>query len=666
MNKIVLCALVSACLSAVVLTAQTREEQSDIEVFVTASRVEEPAEEVQAHVSVITAEELTASGQTTLVEALDGLAGIRFRSFSGNAALAEISMRGFGENSHGRVLVLLDGRRLNRPDLASINWLEIPVKNVERVEVVRGGSSILYGDNAVAGVINIITKRGAAGFDVEVSSQYGSYNQNQEGVEVSGVGKTLSFSITGEHTSTDGYRDRSAFRSVAFGGSVGMDLERFSSQLSLAYNRLFYELPGALDKAEFDADPTQAQPGHDADEALGNYLNADLSLSFAPLEPVVLEGNAGYRLRLIRSDIPSFPSFTDLTLHSAALTPKATLKDVLLRGNRLVIGVDGYYDQADLDSYLNSNRDATNLETRIRKTTLGAYVADDWALLPFLTVNAGVRYEVARISAETLKTSGTPIDDDKLHQALVYDLGLLFKPLPDLKVWAGYGTVFRYPFVDEQVSIYGFPFDTFYSDLDPERGYDFEVGLETGPAEWLRVVASGYLLDMSDEIAVDPVTFANVNLDKTRHLGAEAEIQLDATKWLVITGNYTFTLATFRDGTYKDNRVPLVPLHQVAGTTRVDFPLGFTLSASGSYLTEAYAAGDLDNDQSTLPDYLLVGVSVRYHPSYLPGKLDVFVGVDNLFDVAYATMGVYSVIQGKVFYYPGEGRNWKVGASYRY
>ena len=203
MNKILLCALILACTLAVGLTAQTQEEQSDIEVVVTASRVEEPVKKVPAFVSVITSEELTSSGQTTLADALEGLAGIRFRSFSGNAALAEISMRGFGENSHGRVLVLVDGRRLNRADLASINWLEIPVENIERVEVVRGGSSVLYGDNSVAGVINIITKKGAPGFDISVSGKYGSFNQNQEGVEVSGASEALKQSVAHAMSHTD-------------------------------------------------------------------------------------------------------------------------------------------------------------------------------------------------------------------------------------------------------------------------------------------------------------------------------------------------------------------------------------------------------------------------------------------------------------------------------
>jgi len=371
-------------------------------------------------------------------------------------------------------------------------------------------------------------------------------------------------------------------------------------------------------------------------------------------------------VRFIRSDIPSFfiPSFTDLTLQSVALTPKFKLDLPLLGGNRLVVGVDGYFDHANVATYSNISRSTTTLETQVSKATLGVYAADDLDLLSSLTASVGLRYELARITAETLKTSGTPIDDAKLHQAFVYDLGLLFTPVPGMKIWAGHGTVFRYPFVDEQVSMYGYVTDTFYADLDPERGYNIEIGFEVKPARWLRWVSSGYLLDMNDEIAPDPVTFANVNLDKTRHLGAETAIELSHPKWLEVSGNYTFTLATFREGTHQGNRVPLVPLHQVSGKATLRFPLGFNVGVSGSYVTGVFAAGDLDNSQAMLPDYLLLGTFVRYQPDYVPGKLEVYVGVNNFLDVAYAPTGVYNGIE--VYYYPGEGRSWKVGASYRY
>jgi iron complex outermembrane receptor protein len=661
MNKIILCALVTASIFTVALTAQTQDEQSDIEVFVTASRVEEPAEDIPAYVSVVTAEELAASGQTTLVEALDGLAGIHFRSTSGNAAQSEISMRGFGENSHGRVLVLVDGRRLNRPDMASTNWLEIPVENIERVEVVRGGNSVLYGDNAVAGVINIITKKGAAGIDVAVSGQYGSFNQNQEGVEVSGSSDLLSFSITGEHTATDGYRDRSAFRSLAVGGNVGLELDRLSSEVSLSYNRLFYELPGALSKAEFEADPTQAQPGHDADESTGDYFNADLSLSLSPSESILLDGNAGYRFRFIRSDIPSFPdNFTDLSLQSAALTPKVKLEQSLLEGNRLVIGIDGYYDQADLDSYPNIDRDTTDSETRIKKATLGAYVADDLQILPVLTASAGMRYELAQISGKTMKTSGTPIDDAKLHQAFVYDAGLLVTPGDSSKLWAKFGRVFRYPFTDEIVDLYGYLAEPFNTSLGPEQGYHFDVGAETLLFDLLKVSASGFWLEMQDEIAYDSSTNLNMNLDKTRHLGVEMEITLSNPKWIEFVGTYTFNMATFRQGTDKGNTVPLVPAHQAGADLAVHLPMDLTAGLSGQYVSEQYSGQDTANVLEKIEAYFLMGAFVRYKPEYVPGDLDLYFGVNNLLDIRYATTGYYGT------YYPGEGRNWKFGASYRY
>lgn len=131
------------------------------EVVVTATRDEEEIRRIPANVSVITESDLAESGATTVVEALEKLESINIRSYSGNPSQAVVDLRGFGgDNPYGKTLILLDGRRLNRPDMASLNWLQIPVANVERIEVVRGGSSALYGDNAVGGVINIITKKG--------------------------------------------------------------------------------------------------------------------------------------------------------------------------------------------------------------------------------------------------------------------------------------------------------------------------------------------------------------------------------------------------------------------------------------------------------------------------------------------------------------------------
>ena len=130
----------------------------EAEVLVTASRDTRQASEVPANVTVITSGEIQQADCVSIVDALENLGGVYIRSITGNPATSEVGMRGFGENSSGRVLVLLDGQRLNGPDMAGINWLQIPVNNIERIEIVRGSGSVLYGDSAVAGVINVDRK----------------------------------------------------------------------------------------------------------------------------------------------------------------------------------------------------------------------------------------------------------------------------------------------------------------------------------------------------------------------------------------------------------------------------------------------------------------------------------------------------------------------------
>jgi len=161
------------------------------EVVVTATGNAEEVRKIPAHVTVITAEEIAETGAVSIVDVLDGLAGINFRTSSGNPSQAAIDMRGFGENGFGRTLVLLDGRKLNRPDMSSVNWLQIPISNVERLEIIRGASSVLYGDCALAGVINIITKTGSGKPEAEASIIAGSYGLHDERVSVSGSGKDL-------------------------------------------------------------------------------------------------------------------------------------------------------------------------------------------------------------------------------------------------------------------------------------------------------------------------------------------------------------------------------------------------------------------------------------------------------------------------------------------
>ncbi len=644
------------------LIGQTGAQQNtepDIEIVITAGRVEEDADWIPASVSVITAEDIDASGQTTIVDLLKNLSGIHFRTSSGNASQAEISMRGFGENSHGRVLVLLDGRKLNRPDMAGVNWLQIPLQSIERIEVVRGSNSVLYGDHAVGGVINIITKRGTEDLSVSFSTQVGSFAFNQERAGISGSAGALSFSVNGEHTSTDGYRERSGYRSIGMITDLGLDSGGLiDSTLSLSYDSLFFEMPGDLTKAEMEADPTQAT--NSADEANEQHVNIDLGITMGRDEGRQLAMNLIYGLKFIQSDMTSWTSYSDLALHTIGFTPRFNLEhELFATDNRFLTGVDAYYDILNFDKFDEQARLNKNLSFLVSKLALGLYVKDDLAVLDNLLLSAGARYDMALFMAKTELTAGTPIDDQKFHQAPVFDIGLVYGFGQSARVYARYGTLFRYPFTDEQVSMYGFGSDAFLADLEAEKGRNLEAGAEVGFAGFLTLKSNFFLLDMEDEIALN-ASWENENMDNTRHLGLEAGILFTPLDWLELSTDYTYAKTTFTQGDNNGKEVPMVPNHQLSGLTAISLPAGLTVTLSGNYTGESFVGGDLDNSQEKLADYLLFDILCSFAPAGLKGKLELTVGMENIMDTMYAS----SVYYGG--YYPAQGRSWKVGGSYQY
>ena len=129
------------------------------QIIVSGVRTEQPALNSPAAVSVITREDIERSGALTVAEALRGRAGLQIRDTIGDGGRGVVvSMRGFGENAPNNTLVLVDGRRLNNPTLAGPDLNSISIKDIERIEILQGGAGVLFGDQAVGGVINVITR----------------------------------------------------------------------------------------------------------------------------------------------------------------------------------------------------------------------------------------------------------------------------------------------------------------------------------------------------------------------------------------------------------------------------------------------------------------------------------------------------------------------------
>ncbi|MEX0326382.1 MAG: TonB-dependent receptor, partial [Puniceicoccaceae bacterium] len=114
--------------------------------------------DIPANVLRLERVDLERSGAWSVPQVLEQAAGVRFRQFTGTGAEGQLALRGFGDNSGLRVLVLVDGQVFNPPDMGGINWLGLPLGELETVEVLRGGQTVLYGNHAVSGVVKLRTR----------------------------------------------------------------------------------------------------------------------------------------------------------------------------------------------------------------------------------------------------------------------------------------------------------------------------------------------------------------------------------------------------------------------------------------------------------------------------------------------------------------------------
>src|SRR5262245_48476547 len=191
----------------VVFTPLALAQISENEVVVTATRFPEQRLDAPIGMTVITAGQIAQSAAKTLPQLLSQEAGIVTRDNTGSPD-SQIDLRGFGITGDQNTLVLLNGQRLNEIELTTIGWSAIPLDSIERIEVLRGSGSVLYGGGATGGTINIITKTPAAGARAtSIGGSTGTYGTNEVRAAGSVAGQSTGFNIFASDLSTDNYRD---------------------------------------------------------------------------------------------------------------------------------------------------------------------------------------------------------------------------------------------------------------------------------------------------------------------------------------------------------------------------------------------------------------------------------------------------------------------------
>ncbi|MGQ9570090.1 MAG: TonB-dependent receptor, partial [Thermodesulfovibrionales bacterium] len=426
MKKLIICALLLLTPYFSLLTSLYAEEKAVPleEVVVTATRYEEEIKGVPANVAVISEKDINNSTAQNIPDLLRMVTGIHVNDITGNRRHFTVDMRGFGETASSNVLVLVDGRKVNEADLSGVDWTQIPLERVERIELIGGGrGSVLYGDNATGGIINIITKQGDK-FRAGGGLSAGSYETFKSDAYLSGSVKNLSFYLSGRYFTSDGYRDNSDTEAKDIGADVSYyfrDLIKLN--FSGGYHKDNTGLPGALKESDFAAGISRKESINPDDftEVEDYYFKAKPEIHF--LGDSVLKIDMSFRKRAWLSfssgDWGNF--LGDSEIDTVTLSPGVFLKNSFGRAkNSLISGVD--YEKVDND-ILNKSLFFGVSSTGIfdlEKKNYGYYIHDEINIADALYLSGGYRHDRAEFTFRPSSPEEIAMDKDSYTAGINY------------------------------------------------------------------------------------------------------------------------------------------------------------------------------------------------------------------------------------------------------
>jgi iron complex outermembrane receptor protein len=642
------------------------------EVTISADRTERNVLDVPGNVTVIDRETIERSGAQNVPELLRREAGLSVTNTTTNPLGYVVEARGFqnGGGNGCHTLVLIDGRRMNEPDLGCPDWSLVPLDQIERIEVVRGPVSAAYGDYGMGGVIQIVTRHGRTepGVHAIASGRSGAYDTDGGSLWLDGGGGPVTATAFLENETSDSYRDNADFsRRRQELGLRFAPLETATLELQAGYASVHREQPGDLTHPEWDADPRQAEPGSgdNFDDERERYLQAGLTLRpsenvAVELRPFVRRTDQETRL----DDAPIlFSTDTEIDEHGVTSQVEWSLS---LRGRplRLLGGVDASQQDVDRNSLFDDGVFPFPQKNTSRRKLVGLFFQQELELHEDWLLSAGVRRDRADSEGEEeLGGCTTPgACPDERWTIWSPRAALTWRMSDFMSAYASYARGFRYPNLDEAYGFFGFT-----PGLEPEKSDAYEIGWKLR-RPGLALNLALYHMNVSDEIFLDPLTFQNQNLDRVRHRGVEVSASWRAAAALELWGSYTYDDVEIRrdDASpgLEGQRMPITPKHRGALGATVFLPFGFEVGGTARYVGSRPLANDLTGAEDEMPRYATYDARVGWSRA-LTGhvRLAIDLNAYNLTDRSYAEFGGLSLFDpSDIGYFPAPGRHYVASA----
>ncbi|MFH1996202.1 MAG: TonB-dependent receptor [Candidatus Omnitrophota bacterium] len=523
--------------------AEKKEANSDKvtvkEVIVSASRVEEDASRIASDVVIITEEDLKEQKVTYVIDALRNVPGIHVAQNGIFGGLSSVYLRGV---STGQTLVMIDGMRVFDPMStdASFNAAHMSIDNVERIEIIKGPQSVLYGSNAIGGVINIITKRGKGRPSFETDGSIGYWRTYQGRTSFSGSCDMLDFSFSASGVTTDGISkvnerenagERDFYKNYTFDGRLDWNLtDTLSYGIEARYNDawLKYDDGGNQDDMNRYGTAETILVSSYFDAMFFEALKSTLSFAFMRFRREDEDQNDG-------RDLEENYSF----FHGKDI--KAGWQNTLFINDfdTVTAGCEFEYEEGNSDTNTGSPFWNSKSTISTRMNAVRSFYANNVFHAGGLYITTGLRNDRhSRWGNYTTYRFAGAYDFEWRHLDTIG-----FQPFGvdwseagcNTKVRGSYGTGFKSPSIYQIYSPFG------RDDLQPEKSWGWEFGIEQGFLDKKLFGEITYFgTDVKNLINFDLINWVYENLGTAEMEGLEVSFHIIPVDWFKIKGGYTY------------------------------------------------------------------------------------------------------------------------------
>ncbi len=611
------------------------------EAIITVTKINKSVKRIGSPVYIMGLKEIERTEGRNVEEALVKIPGVYTEDRYHNETNI-VSFRGVGLHTHvtSGILVLVDGVSLTE-SMGRTDFEGVDLENAEKIEVLKGPVSALYGPNGITGVINIVEKMPKEGIHAKAKASYGSFNSMSFSGDVNGGKNGFRYLVKGKYFDNGGYMDRS--KSTSARGGIKL-IQRFDNSNKLQFTADYVDadmlLPGTLSREDFDNRVTEASNLYAGYER--NFLRTNLAYTQDINDKINVFTNAYYRTKNDEGHY-SDRSFSKGKINTVGGEVRGDIKhNIFNKSSLLTLGISYLNDSNDDETFtrnmgtgeLGDLSSAGNSDYNM----FGAYVEEDFTVTDKLSFVLGARFDLIVYDwIDNLNVGEENTSASTEVSSISPKFGFAYNPTNETTVFGNIARGFRPPSVSQLFIGSSYAGAIANPDLKPEYLNNYELGVRGNLNKKFSYQTSFFMMNFTDQISaeidaeIDPDNPVYQNIGKTKHKGLEIAMNYDVTEQFNTFFNYSYLEAKFDDNPdFENNTLRKTPNNILNTGLSYNFNFGLKAIFDFKFVDKYY----MDNEEEfEYEGYSLANFKLLYKQK----DLTLSVSVNNIFDTTYAT-----------------------------